>query len=92
MEAKKSKKGATIKTKKKKSNGNAATNKGKRKVQVQHQHLPLQKKCKKTSATTSSLAPSTPSKCLPAAVPHDTLAMGIRSKKRERSINDLLAA
>jgi hypothetical protein len=77
-EAKKPKKGAT---KRKKSNGAAASNKGK-KISAGAASTPFTlKKCKKTSATSSSLTPSIPSKCLPVTVPHDSPAMGLEVKR-----------
>jgi hypothetical protein len=69
-----------------------AVKKGKKRIACATSTPSTPKKCKKTSAITSSLNPSTTSKCLPAAVPHDSPAMVTRSKRSERNINDLLAA
>jgi hypothetical protein len=78
-------------TKERGSNGGAAVNKGKKQSAGAASTPSTPKKHKKTSAAASSSTPSTPSKCLPATVPHDIPAMRTRSKKKERSINDVLA-
>jgi hypothetical protein len=78
MEARKPKKGAT---KKKKSNGGVASNKGKKKSACAASTPSTLKKRKKTSASAFSPVPSTPSKCLPAAVPHASPLWGLEAKR-----------